>query len=354
MKNRDVSLDFLRGLAVIFMIMQHLAVWLWDAGWSKSMSLFSEAPIYLVLIAFSAVSAPIFIFCAGVGSYLFMHHYNSSSKIMRRGILLLCAGYLTVITIDSWFSWGSWYVLQLIGFCFLTVPLLAKIKRKSLIFLFIIIAVLSVIGQYLLQTPLAYGNMRMADLSLSFAPLRLALFEGHFPVFPWWGIFILGYFFGYSVQRGEYASLIKPSFVFAAAGLILVLVYHFAPGIEDNGLLAYIFSYKVRFYPLLLPVLLLLCAASCISLYLIHAFCVKFSVDQKNPITAIGRMALTAFITHIYIKEFVYTFDLVQEFTKWQTIGFTVFLLGLYAGLSLWLRKYNYRFTFEWLFRKFG
>lgn len=351
---RDVSLDFLRGLAVIFMVMQHLAVWLWDTGWSKSLSLFKEAPVYNSLIAFSALSAPVFLFTAGCGAFLFMQKYKNSAKIIRRGLILLCAGYLSVMIIDTWFSAASWYVLQSIGFCFLTVPLLRRLDRRRLILLFLVIAGIAVAGQYLLETPLAYGNRRMADTSLAFAPLRLAFFEGHFPVFPWWGIFVLGYYFGLSVQENRYAALIKPAYILALLGGLLVAAGILFPSLTADGITRYIFSYRVRFYPLLLPILFLLASASCISLYLIHGLCSVLDITQNNPVTAIGRLALTAFLTHIFIKQVVYSLGYADSFTKWQVIGITVLLLSLYASYSLLLRKRGYPFTLEWLFRKLG
>jgi uncharacterized membrane protein len=351
---RDASLDFLRGLAVIFMVMQHLAVWLWDAGWSKSVSAVKEAPIYYFLIAFSALSAPVFIYAAGIGSSLFMKKYSNNIKIIRRGIIIILFGYISVLTINSWFTYASWYVLQAIGFFFLTVPLLNRMKPKMLIALFFAVGLIAVLGQFYLQTPMAYGNQRMGDTSLALAPLRLALFEGHFPVFPWWGIFILGFYSANFFEKGELHKLIKPALILAFIGITLVASGTLFPNLRAGSITRYIFSYRVSFYPCLFPIYLLLTAASIMSVYLSNRVATVLKITQNNPITAIGRLALTAFFTHIYIKQFVYRYDYVQTLQKWPTIGITAALLTIYAIASLLLRKRGYPFTLEWVLRKLG
>ncbi|MFW6366809.1 MAG: hypothetical protein ACOC2H_10105, partial [Spirochaetota bacterium] len=107
-------------------------------------------------------------------------------------------------------------------------------------------------------------------------------------------------------------------------------------------------------YPLLSPVLFLLSAASLLSLYLVRRLTLALTITQNNPVSAIGRFALTTFFVHLYVKEAAYTFHFVDTFSKWQTIGVTLLFLALCGGVSLLLRPHGYRYSLEWLLRRLG
>lgn len=120
---RRTTLDAMRGVAVLLMIEQHVGVWLWrgpDPGTIRA--------DYPFLVAFNAIGgygAPLFIGLAGLGSALMCaaNKPNVDQVLVRRGVALMGFGLLLNLITPSWFSWGSWFALHLMGFSMALAPL---------------------------------------------------------------------------------------------------------------------------------------------------------------------------------------------------------------------------------------
>lgn len=350
--NRDASLDIIKGLALIFMIIQHLSVWLWDASWSKSASLVAAHPVYFALTSLSAVSAPLFIFAAGIGAAFLARKSGSNRAFLFRGAVLLLIGYCMNFTITSWWGPGSWYVLHLIGFSLLTMPLLRRMNRTTHIILITAALVAAAILQSLLNTPLAYGNDRMADMSLSLAPLRLAFVEGHFPVLPWIAFFIAGYVCGefISAQRIRPMLLWGIGLVIAGAGIAAAGIL--LPSLYQGTWLMHIFAFSPGFYPLLPAVALMLLGGAMLITLLVRFISDAARATACNPLAGIGRISLTVFISHAYIKQLVYATGHNQRYSETVTIALTALLILIYILLERLWRSSGYRFGAEWLLRR--
>jgi uncharacterized membrane protein len=350
--NRDASLDIIKGLALIFMIIQHLSVWLWDASWSKSASLVAAHPVYFALTSLSAVSAPLFIFAAGIGAYLLSSKAGSNRASLYRGAVLLLIGYCMNLTITSWWGPGSWYVLHLIGFSLLTVPLLRRMSRTAHITLITAALVAAVALQSLLSTPLAYGNDRMADMSLTLAPLRFAFVEGHFPVFPWIAFYIAGYVCAEFITARRFRILLVSGFGLVITGGGIAAAGILVPSLRQGAWLEHLFSFRPGFYPLLPAVALMLLGGAMLITLLIRFISDAVRATACNPLAGIGRISLTVFISHAYIKQLVYATGHNQRYSETVTIALTSLLILLYILLERLWRSGGYRFGAEWLLRR--
>lgn len=354
MKNRRYEfLDFAKGLAVIFMVVQHIGIWMWKMPWSKVVANFKGNSIYIILNTLSGLSAPLFIFSAGAGAYLLMEKYKSSSKIIKRGIFIITLGYVHNLTIIYWFNYGSWYVLHLIGFGFILVPLIKKMQKKSVIILIILLIVLTYLAQTGLDTSIKLTNKNMRDMSLSFAMLRLAFVEGHFPILPWITFFLLGYISISAFMEKEKAvamvliglSLLIFSTILLGVGIVL-------PELKESDIFIRLFYIEPRFYPLILPMLLFLLGLVLIVMQLIKFLCNKFSVGEYNPVVVLGRFSLTVFFMHVYLKLFLYHYKLNQTFEKPVTMIAIIAAIFIFTALG-YLSKYTkYKFSLEGLLRK--
>lgn len=351
--NRLEYLDFAKGLAVIFMIVQHIGIWMWKLPWSKVMANFSDHIIYVSLNTLSGLSAPIFIFSAGTGAFLLMKKYDDNQKIIKRGLFLLLLGYIHNLTITHWFTYGSWYVLHLMGFGFLLVPILKKLKSSYIVSIILIAVFCTYTIQTLIDTPLLLKNKNMSDVSQSWAMVRLAFVEGHFPILPWISFFFIGFLYGRLREREGY---VKRSFLIGSSLLVfgggLILVGHFLPDLNDSMLFARLFFIKGRFYPMVLPMLLLLSGLTFIVINLLYLICSVTRIGEYNPIVLIGRFSLTIFFTHVYLKFLIYELEKNQTYTKFETMSAITIALIVFTGLSYAAQKTNYKFSLEGLLRR--
>ena len=189
---RLLSLDALRGLAVFLMIEQHLGVWLWrgpDPGHGVGE--------YMHLIAFNALgggAAPLFVTLAGVGSALFIARQKPhlDRTLAIRGLVLMGFGLVLNLITPSWFSWGSWFVLHMMGFAIALSAVWRRLPTWAVLALTVAVLVGTAFIQDALGTPARLSNPRMRDLALPGGALRLALAEGQFPIFPWLAFFLAG------------------------------------------------------------------------------------------------------------------------------------------------------------------
>lgn len=353
MNKRYNFLDFAKGLAVIFMVVQHIGIWMWELPWSKIIANFKGNSIYIILNTFSGISAPIFLFSAGAGAYLLMDKYEDNSKIIKRGIFILVLGYIHNFTITYWFNYGSWYVLHLIGFSFLFVPLLRKTKRSTIILLMLGIVFLTYLIQTGLNTPLILKNKNMSDMTLPFAVLRIAFVEGHFPIFPWLIMFLLGFIsIGSFEERDKSFSLIIIGISLLIFGTISIGVGAAFPALKENTLAARLFYIGPRFYPMVFPMLLFLSGIVLIVMETLKVLCNRIDINEYNPIVVIGRFSLTIFFVHVYLKFFLYHLKLNQTFSKPITMFSIIGALLFFTALSYCAKHTNYKFTLEGLLRK--
>ncbi len=353
MNKRYDYLDFAKGLAVIFMVVQHIGIWMWKMPWSKIVTDFSGNSIYIILNTLSGLSAPIFLFSAGAGAYLLMNKYPDNSKIIKRGIFILLLGYIHNFTISYWFNSGSWYVLHLIGFSFLLVPLLRKMKKSTIIFIMIGLVLLTYLIQTGLNTPLLLKNKNMSDMTMPFAVLRIAFVEGHFPILPWINMFLLGFISIKSFEERDKAfSLAIWGISLLILGTIFLGIGAAFPELKDNALTMRLFYIKPRFYPMVFPMLLFLSGLVLIVMKIFKVLCNRLHFGEYNPVVVIGRFSLTIFFTHVYVKFLIYHFKINQTFSKPITMLSIIGALLFFTAFSYWAKHTNYKFTLEGLLRK--
>ena len=197
--SRLLSLDALRGVAVILMMTQHLGVWLWQVE-EPHRGVIAQAPVYMAINGLGGLAAPIFITLAGAGTSLMAARSAAGrgldGTLLRRGLALMGFGYLLNWLTPSWFSLGTWFVLHMMGLAIATAPLWRRLGERALLAAEPVILLLTVAVQSFLGTPALLDNPRMRDTSLPGGPLRLALAEGQFPVLPWLALFLVGMVIG--------------------------------------------------------------------------------------------------------------------------------------------------------------
>ncbi len=345
------GLDALRGLAVFLMIEQHMGVWLW-AGRRLGVSVIEYWP----LVAFNALgggAAPMFITLAGVGTSLMLVKRDgpgTDALLVRRGLVLIGFGLLLNLITPSWFSWGSFFVLHLMGFAMALAPLWRRLSDRTLIVVAVLVAVAAIALQMALDTPMRLTNERMRDVSLPGGALRLALAESQFPIFPWLAPYLLGTVAGRWIHARRFAAIAKLGAASVAVGGIGVLLARTMPKSE---IVRRAFGLQLGFFPASIAIVALLVGAVLIVIALVARRDDARPLSGRNPLVALGRISLTLLLVHV---------PLFREATRpigwWQALGagqalltIAIFVVVCVVIARVW-ERFGYRFGAEWLLRK--
>ena len=350
-RGRLTSLDALRGVAVLLMIEQHVGMWLWrgpDEGLTRM--------DYPILVAFNAIGgygAPLFIGLAGVGSALMgaSQREGLDTILVRRGLALMGFGLLLNLVTPSWFSWGSWFALHLMGFSMALTPIWRRISVRALLGTMVVIMAATPVVQLWLGTPDHLDNARMRDLSLPGGALRIALAEGQYPILPWMAVFLAGFVAGRWTREGRFVRIVWLGVAVLAATaccyLALVLLGSGAPAVLERG-----FRIKLGFFPASLSVVGLMLALGMIG---IGVTLLTTRPAENHPLVVLGRASLTIFLVHVWLFR-----EASRPMGLWSALGPvpTLATIGAFAVLcTIAARRWQqvgYRWGAEWLLRRAG
>ena len=191
------EIDFLRGCAVITMVIYHLLYNLYSFG-SLNINLYQGFWHY-----FQVATASTFLTLAGVSLTL---SYNrviqkgqkpSFSKYLKRGLQIL--GWGMVITVFTYVTLGDWYVRFGVLHCIGVSTILGYffLGLQNDIITLIAGALCLVLGSILSSQAFPFSFL----LFLGFKPYNFHTID-YFPLFPWWGVVLLGIFLGKQLYPG--------------------------------------------------------------------------------------------------------------------------------------------------------
>ncbi|MBD3392709.1 MAG: DUF1624 domain-containing protein, partial [Chitinivibrionales bacterium] len=302
-QQRNTGLDALRGIAVLLMVQQHLGAWLWDQPWDNIRTLITENPFMMGLNGLGGLAAPLFLVLAGAGAEILpVRHGNHPGRIaVVRGILILVLGYGLNLLVPTWFTPGSWYVLHMIGLGIAFSPLLRRLPSGGLLFAAALVLAGTAVVRALLATPVWVGNTRMGNTGMPGGVFRLVLAEGHFPVLPWLSVFMCGMAAGRAGRSSGPRQVVHMGTVLAAAGLVLALVPAPEEGNSARVVLRWVLMFGTRMYPIPIPLLLILTAASVLAVSLFWFAPTLARLPGNNPLTCIGRCSLSILFLHAVV-----------------------------------------------------
>jgi len=347
MKERDVSVDILRGIAIFTMIAANMAPYNY------------EEPHPLAFRLYGSLAAPMFIFLAGM-----MVSYTATIKAhpIQYYLKRAAATILVAALIDSCI-WDilplvTFDVLYMIGLAMPLIFLFNKLPRIAQVIL--IISIFSVTP--LLHYFMGYAEVP-AEVSLSegnvFAKVqeipvwRQFLHEGWFPLFPWIGVSLLGAFVG-SFKFKTAAEIFNKNLLISGAvlfltGLVTWLVIMPETATNegfDGSAGSHVFykflitreGYSELFYP---PTLFYLFTFLGFILMLIPLMYALRNNKVLGLLTVFGRSSLLVYILHTVFIAFIFS----NEHFFLGTIGLhplPMFLVIYLAhALVLWLICYG-------------
>lgn len=338
--DRDTRLDALRGIAVLLMTEQHLGIWLVDL---KRYAGELGPLVYLNMLG--GLAAPLFILLAGVGAAYASETLSFRTSLSRGARLLLIGLGLNLLT-PGWFSAPSFYVLHLLGVWLMLSPLFRKVSFAGLCALTVGVLAAAVLGQIWLETPAQLTNRVMSGRTGK-GLVRLALFEGHFPIFPWLAAALLGLLAGRLYRADRKGPLLGLGLaclgLSLSASLPALLLGRAARLLPWRALSSF------EFYPAS-PALIL--GLSGVGILFLRAASSFSPPRSMQVLVLLGRTSLTLLVVHVVLfRELFGRWNLDHRLTPTMTlvtIGATWLLWWLWA--RIWARS-NFRFGLEWFLR---
>ncbi|MCX4246103.1 DUF1624 domain-containing protein [Paraliomyxa miuraensis] len=347
---RLLALDALRGIAVFLMIEQHVGIWLWHGPGPGERQL--DYPLLVGFNALGGMAAPLFVSLAGVGSALFVAagRPRTDVTLVRRGLVLMLFGLALNFLTPSWFSWGSWFVLHMMGFAMALAPVWRRLPTPVLLLGCACVLISTVAVQLWLNTPIPLDNPRMRDTSLPGGPLRLALAEGQFPILPWLCFYLAGFCAGRFIKAERHGRIALLGACFVAVGggghlLARAPVAH--PWIQRG------FELHLGFYPASVAIAGLLLGGALLLIAFVAWLETRRPIADDHPLVTLGRISLTLLMLHVVLFR-----ELSRPIHWWRGLSANAALAVIFGFVILSIlasrpwQRVGYRFGAEWLLRK--
>jgi uncharacterized membrane protein len=278
--NRIQEIDAIRGMAIFTMVIANAAPYFFEG----------EHPFWFRLIG--TFAAPVFILISAflVGKQKLNANPN---KLLKRGVVvLLIAG-----SIDVFFwnvvPFNSFDVLYLLGFSMILFPLYRKIQTRIVLIIGFIILLAPVWFQQIYRIELPEANLfQLSKVNLDYKLIFQALFfDGWFPIFPWFGLWLVGFSLG-----KESTYLVKMEglkkyriWLFLLTIVSLGLVYNSNRYVRDG--------YSELFYP---PDFMFFLLVFSLGVFVL-SFKSIFNGRIFRPFSLLGKSSMFFYILHLFL-----------------------------------------------------
>lgn len=381
---RHPSIDIVRGIVMIIMALDHVRDLMHVNSITQSPTdLSTTSPLLFFTRFITHLCAPTFVFLAGTSVYLSLQNTNNFTEtrqlLLKRGLWLILLEF-TIVNFGLFFDIGFhtllFEVIAAIGFGFIALSLLLKIRSKTL---GIIGMVILVCHNLLPLIPFAENSVIKTVLAPFFSPVVFP-FSGRafimgYPPIPWLGIMLVGFAAGKFFELAEE----KRKKLFTKIGLstlVLFTIIRFIniygdPAlwtIQKNAVFTFLSFINVTKYP---PSLLFCLVTLGIS-FLLLAFADQFHNKVKKVTLVYGKVPLFYFVNHFYVIHILTLGMLIIQGFDWSQFEFAsgtfgrpkgvesglplwaiyliwIFVVGLLYKPSQWFGKYKAENNFWWL-----
>lgn len=315
------AIDELRGLAVVIMIAANAFPYFHDVNGCH----------ILMRILFST-AAPIFIFLAGVSLSLSLEKGKQEGTIALRIFQVLFFGIFVDMVFWSIAPFSSMDVLYLISY---SLGILLWLQR----FHVWLIGCLGILSFSFGLLGVTQYNFDIIDFAVSSffseahrrAMFHRAMFDGWFPLFPWFGVVVLGYLFWQKRQRILRHK--KVLFVFGVITIIVASIFYVSAKFPVNPLRS---GYTEIFYPVSMSFLFFMTGILSLAAGLTTLASFGWSV-----LRFLGSMSLPSYVLHACVLSFFG--DWLAERLEWFASGkFLVGLIIVFAVVlfGLWILRW--------------
>jgi uncharacterized membrane protein len=337
-KARIISIDFLRGLVMIIMALDHVRMYFAFGTWySEPTNLATTTPLLFFTRWITHFCAPVFVFLAGTSAFLYgMKRGNlteTARLLLTRGLWLVFVELVIVNfawTFDITFSFRILQVIWAIGISMVVLSALVFLPTWSILG----IGALLVFGHNLLD-PITREGSSAPDI-LWYAlhqPHSVFIDSTHFinfvyPVLPWIGLMALGYGFGSLYQKDFPAEKRRRWLLGIGAGatLLFIILRGFnlygephAWQTQDSFVVSLISFLNTTKYPPSLHFLLMTMGPALILLSAVEPLGNRLA----KPVIVFGRVPFFFYIVHLYVIHALALLWLLYEGHDWHQYIFS-------------------------------
>lgn len=350
---RIVSLDILKGLVMIIMTLDHVRDYFhYDAFFYDPSDLTQTSPALFFTRFVTHFCAPVFVALAGTSAFLVgrrMKKKELSIWLLKRGFWLIILE-LTVVklawTFNPDFHTIAFLVIWALGAGMISLAVFIQLPK----YLSISIAALLIFGHNALDGFQPEGD-GFFSLIWKFLHVQSAVTFGDFtlrisyPVMPWLGLMVLGYYFGelYRPEFDRHRRLKILLYSGISCILLFIALRSFnlygdpSPWVRQSSPMYSFLSFiNVSKYPPSLLYLLITIGPSLIALFIFE----RFDFSWLKPVIIIGRVPMFWYILHLYVIHIVAVIAAVltgYAFSDMILTGFISFEPQLKGyGFSLW------------------
>jgi uncharacterized membrane protein len=312
------SIDKLRGIAVMIMIVANSYPYFVPIEY---------CPPFLRVVFSSA--APVFIFLSGFSFRLAIENGKRSNALVKRALQVLF--YAVIIDLCVWqiVPFSTMDVLYLISFSLLLTLMIVKLSEKV-----ISIIVLTTIFSVFIIPDFYQFNLQEFTLGVQLPHhffsqiVHHMLVDGWFPILPWTGFVLLGYFIA-----KHRLVLAKYKRYFLILGMSLILVYYMMIQLSYIPVNPLRDGYCEIFYPVQWPFLFFI-----FGIYSSIIFLVSTEWKGFSQISGVGKFSLPVYLIHVVlIKLFIPLFDQDKENFNMLLMltGFLMLYLAVFCYLYI-------------------
>ena len=180
-KKRYPEIDFFRGIALVMMLISNFIT---DLQYFTG---YSEFKLFWRI--FALFTASMFVFISGVSIWISHFRWKGYGKYFKRFTKLFGLGLVITAFTKAFLEEGTIYfgILHFLGVASILIIPLLRFEEKNLI-----LAPLFLIGEIVIKH-VHLNNLLLLPLGIT--PVPFFTFD-FFPIFPWFGIFLLGVGFG--------------------------------------------------------------------------------------------------------------------------------------------------------------
>ncbi|MEM7096712.1 MAG: heparan-alpha-glucosaminide N-acetyltransferase domain-containing protein [Pseudomonadota bacterium] len=366
---RIASIDVLRGLVIVIMMLDHVRERFYmHVRTGDPIHDYIEPDLFFTRIL-THLCAPVFIFLAGLSAWLYAHpaegvYRSPASFLFKRGVVIILIEVFLyyLVWADSFPNFLFLQVLFAIGLCMIFLSLVCRLNYWW-------IGVLGgfvVFGHNLLEPiqfqPGEFGYVIWAILHDSgqlgrVGGLTISL---SYPVLPWFGVIMLGYFAGPLYRRSRSTLQRRKRLIALGAGCLLLLLIlrgfnlygETLPWVIHDSALSSVMSFlNFTKYPPSLNFLLATLGVGLLLLAWVESY--QKSNVVLDALEAFGSVPMFLYIFHLYVLLGVYWILYAifgathgERFglngVGWIWLG-TVLLVLAHYPLARWFANYKHR-----------
>jgi len=180
------EIDFLRGIGIVLMLISNFIT---------DLQFFLGYPNNVFWRIFALFTASIFVFTSGASFYVSYTRKRSFRKIIRRFVRLMFVGDIITLVTYVLFKRGTIY-FGILHFLATAWIIAIPFYYMRFTYLFAVLFILL----YPFIDSIHVNNLLLLPIGIT--PQNFYTFD-YFPIFPWFGIFLMGFEFGKSVMKGN-------------------------------------------------------------------------------------------------------------------------------------------------------